>query len=193
MSNIALAAPITGGGGKLRAWPTGFVRRRRRCGAGATGLREARPLCAGVAPVRVLKALARRGVVRVSLDVLEVDDALAERDPVLAQLATAAVAGLPAPSGPRACHTCPCPTRLRRARHPRARPSAGASPRSWSHVAGLRSSGISWCKTAALTCTRRPTRVPSGASSPTTPCSSSLRAHAFSRLFPVYTFAPVIK
>jgi hypothetical protein len=38
-------------------------------------------------------------VVRVSLDVLEVDDALASRDPVLAQLATAAVAGLP-PAGP---------------------------------------------------------------------------------------------
>jgi hypothetical protein len=52
-----------------------------------------------VVKIRVLKALSRRGVVRVSLDVLEVDDALADRDPVLAQLATAAVAGLP-PAGP---------------------------------------------------------------------------------------------
>ena len=48
---------------------------------------------------RVLKALERRGVVRVSPDALEVDDALANRDPVLAQLAAAAVAGLP-PAGP---------------------------------------------------------------------------------------------
>src|SRR5664279_3707048 len=52
-----------------------------------------------ITKARVLKALSRRGVVRVSLDVLEVDDALAARDPVLAQLATAAVAGLP-PAGP---------------------------------------------------------------------------------------------
>jgi hypothetical protein len=52
-----------------------------------------------ITKARVLKALSRRGVVRVSLDVLEVDDALASRDPVLAQLATAAVAGLP-PAGP---------------------------------------------------------------------------------------------
>ena len=52
-----------------------------------------------ITKARVLKALSRRGVVRVSLDVLEVDDALADRDPVLAQLATAAVAGLP-PAGP---------------------------------------------------------------------------------------------
>jgi|SRR5450631_1241696 len=35
-----------------------------------------------ITKARVLKALARRGVVWVSLDVLEVDDALAERDPV---------------------------------------------------------------------------------------------------------------
>src|SRR5664279_1084605 len=52
-----------------------------------------------VAKIRVLKALARRGVVRVSAEALEVDDAFAARDPVLAQLATAAVAGLP-PAGP---------------------------------------------------------------------------------------------
>lgn len=52
-----------------------------------------------ITKARVLKALARRGVVRVSPEVLGVDDALANRDPVLAQLAAAAVAGLP-PAGP---------------------------------------------------------------------------------------------
>ena len=55
-----------------------------------------------ITKVRVLKALERRGVVRVSPEALEVDDALANRDPVLAvlaQLAAAAVAGLP-PAGP---------------------------------------------------------------------------------------------
>jgi hypothetical protein len=52
-----------------------------------------------VVKIRVLKALGRRGVVRVSAEALEVDDTLAARDPVLAQLATAAVAGLP-PTGP---------------------------------------------------------------------------------------------
>jgi Putative transposase/Transposase zinc-binding domain len=52
-----------------------------------------------ITKARVLKALARRGVVRVSPEALEVDDALADRDPVLAQLAAAAVAGLP-PAGP---------------------------------------------------------------------------------------------
>ena len=52
-----------------------------------------------ITKARVLKALERRGVVRVSPDALEVDDAFAARDPVLAQLATAAVAGLP-PAGP---------------------------------------------------------------------------------------------
>jgi hypothetical protein len=41
----------------------------------------------------------RRGVVRVSPEALEVDDVLSARDPVLAQLAAAAVAGLP-PAGP---------------------------------------------------------------------------------------------
>jgi len=59
-----------------------------------------------IAKIRVLKALERRGVVRVSAEDLEVDDAFAARDPVLAQLAAAAVAGLP----------------------PRAPPSASASP-----------------------------------------------------------------
>jgi hypothetical protein len=52
-----------------------------------------------ITKARVLKALGRRGVVRVCAEALEVDDALAERDPVLAQLAEAAVAGLP-PAGP---------------------------------------------------------------------------------------------
>ena len=64
-----------------------------------------------ITKVRVLKALERRGVVRGSPEALEVDDALANRDPVLAQLAAAAVAGLPAPSGPRAYPPIPCPTR----------------------------------------------------------------------------------
>ena len=52
-----------------------------------------------ITKARVLKALERRGVVRVSPDALELDEALANRDPVLAQLAAAAVAGLP-PAGP---------------------------------------------------------------------------------------------
>ena len=52
-----------------------------------------------ITKVRVLKALERRGVVRVSLESLEGDDVLSARDPVLAQLAAAAVAGLP-PAGP---------------------------------------------------------------------------------------------
>jgi hypothetical protein len=52
-----------------------------------------------ITKARLLKALERRGVVRVSPEALEVDDALAARDPVLAQLAAAAVAGLP-PAGP---------------------------------------------------------------------------------------------
>jgi len=52
-----------------------------------------------ITKVRVLKALERRGVVRVSPECLEVDDVLSARDPVLAQLAAAAVAGL-APAGP---------------------------------------------------------------------------------------------
>jgi hypothetical protein len=52
-----------------------------------------------ITKVRVLKALERRGVVRVSPEALEVDDVLSARDPVLAQLAAATVAGLP-PAGP---------------------------------------------------------------------------------------------
>jgi hypothetical protein len=52
-----------------------------------------------ITKARVLKALDRRGVVRVSPEALEVDDSFAASDPVLAQLAVAAVAGLP-PAGP---------------------------------------------------------------------------------------------
>jgi len=52
-----------------------------------------------VARVRILRYLARRGVVRLLPEALEVSDDLAERDPVLAQLAAAAVSGLP-PAGP---------------------------------------------------------------------------------------------
>ncbi len=52
-----------------------------------------------ISKVRILKALERRGVVRVSPESLEVDDVLSARDPALAQLAAAAVAGLP-PAGP---------------------------------------------------------------------------------------------
>jgi hypothetical protein len=48
---------------------------------------------------RVLKALERRGVLRVTPEALEVDDDFAAGDPVLAQLALAAVAGLHAPAG----------------------------------------------------------------------------------------------
>jgi hypothetical protein len=52
-----------------------------------------------ITKVRVLRALERRGVARVSPESLEVDDELSARDPVLAQLAAAGVAGLPA-AGP---------------------------------------------------------------------------------------------
>jgi hypothetical protein len=52
-----------------------------------------------VARVRILRYLARRGVVRLLPEALEINDELAERDPVLAQLAAAAVSGLP-PAGP---------------------------------------------------------------------------------------------
>lgn len=67
-----------------------------------------------IAKTRVLKALARRGVVRVSPEALEVDESLATRDPVLAQLAAAAVAGLP-PAGPaeRKRHPVPIVTDCR--------------------------------------------------------------------------------
>jgi hypothetical protein len=51
-----------------------------------------------VARVRILRYLARRGVVRLLPEAIEVSDDLAERDPVLAQLA-AAVSGLP-PASP---------------------------------------------------------------------------------------------
>src|SRR5207247_7394541 len=43
--------------------------------------------------------LERRNVIHIDADVLRVDNALAERDPALAQLAAAAVSGL-APAGP---------------------------------------------------------------------------------------------
>ena len=52
-----------------------------------------------ITKARVLKALDRRGVVRFSPEAFEVDDAFTASDPVLAQLAAAAVAGLP-PAGP---------------------------------------------------------------------------------------------
>ncbi len=52
-----------------------------------------------VTKVRVLRALARRGVVRVEPCALQVDEAFVAREPVLANLAAAAVAGLP-PAGP---------------------------------------------------------------------------------------------
>jgi hypothetical protein len=52
-----------------------------------------------MAKARILKALARLGAVDVTPDALAVDDAWAARDPVMAHLAAAAVAGLP-PAGP---------------------------------------------------------------------------------------------
>lgn len=52
-----------------------------------------------IAKTRILKALTRLGAVEVRPDALAVDDAWAARDPVLAHLAAAAVAGLP-PAGP---------------------------------------------------------------------------------------------
>ena len=48
-----------------------------------------------ITKVRVRKVLERRGLVRVSPESLEVDDVLSACDPVLAQLAAAAVAGVP--------------------------------------------------------------------------------------------------
>jgi hypothetical protein len=48
---------------------------------------------------RILRYLARRGVVRLLPEALAINDELAERDPVLAQPAAAAVSGLP-PAGP---------------------------------------------------------------------------------------------
>ena len=52
-----------------------------------------------VARVRILRYLARRGVVHLLPEALEIQDELVERDPVLAQLVAAAVSGLP-PAGP---------------------------------------------------------------------------------------------
>jgi hypothetical protein len=62
-----------------------------------------------VARVRILRYLARRGVVRLLPEALEINDELAERDPVLAQLAAAAVSGLQ-PAGPE--QRCRPPIRL---------------------------------------------------------------------------------
>jgi hypothetical protein len=61
--------------------------------------------------VRILRYLARRGVVHLSPEALEIDDELAARDPMLAQLAAAAVSGLP-PAGPEL--RCRPPVRLAR-------------------------------------------------------------------------------
>lgn len=52
-----------------------------------------------IARVRILGYLQRRGVIRIDEEALLVDGDLSERDPVLAQLAVAAVSGL-APAGP---------------------------------------------------------------------------------------------
>ena len=54
--------------------------------------------CRSPAP-RILRRLKGRGVIRVDDETLSVNDELAQRDPVLAQLARAAVSGL-APAGP---------------------------------------------------------------------------------------------
>ena len=66
-----------------------------------------------VARVRILRHLARRGFVVVDADALEVKDELAERDPPLAELAAAAVSGLP-PAGPASRRR---PVRLAARRH----------------------------------------------------------------------------
>ena len=52
-----------------------------------------------IARTRIIRFLARRGVVDVADDVVTVSDDLADRDPVLAALAAASVQGLP-PAGP---------------------------------------------------------------------------------------------
>jgi hypothetical protein len=72
-----------------------------------------------VVRARVLAHLVRRGIIEPGSELTVLDDGFAEREPALAQLAAAAVSGLPVPSGPRACPPCPCPTRLRRARRRR--------------------------------------------------------------------------
>jgi hypothetical protein len=92
-----------------------------------------------ITKARVLKALERRGVVRVSPEALEVDDALVARDPALAQLAAAAVAGLP-PAGP-----------AERKREPVVLAAHGG-PEIVGDLVG---------KTAVSTCTPRPAQEPS--------------------------------
>jgi hypothetical protein len=72
-----------------------------------------------VARVRILRYLARRGVVHLLPEAREIDNELAARDPVLAQLAAAAVSGLP-PAGPEL--RCLRPVRLART------DSAGPTP-----------------------------------------------------------------
>jgi hypothetical protein len=69
--------------------------------------------------VRILRYLARRGLINLSPEALEINDELAARDPVLAQLAAAAVCGLP-PAGPEL--RCRPPVRLART------DSAGPTP-----------------------------------------------------------------
>jgi hypothetical protein len=49
-----------------------------------------------------MRFLVRRRVVEADGDTLFLAEDLAQRDPALAQLAAAAVAGLPVPAGPRA-------------------------------------------------------------------------------------------
>jgi len=112
-----------------------------------------------VVKIRVLKALSRRGVVRDSLDVLEWTTP--------SRIATLCWRNWRQPP------LLGC--------RPLARPSAGASPWFWPHVVGLRSSGISWCKTAASTCTRRPTRVPSTTKAAPAFCATSC-AHRLHRI-----------
>ena len=87
-----------------------------------------------VVRARILSHLARRGVIEAGEDLTVLDDGFAEREPALAQLAAASVAGLAIPAGPRACTPNPCPTRLRRARRPPA-PSCAAAPNPWHYVA----------------------------------------------------------
>jgi hypothetical protein len=51
---------------------------------------------------RLMRFLVRRRVVEADGDTLLLAEKLEQRDPALAQLAAAAVAGLPVPAGPRA-------------------------------------------------------------------------------------------
>jgi hypothetical protein len=83
-----------------------------------------------VVRARILSHLARRGIIEAGDDLTVLDDGFAEREPALAQLAAASVAGLAIPAGPRAYTPCPCPTRLRRARRLPA-PSCAAAPPPW--------------------------------------------------------------